>query len=282
MGDIESPRHAAYVNGIRSREVSMPDLIGRVALITGAGRGMGEAIATKLAQEGASVAVTDAQLSAAQSVADRLQARGFRAEALCFDVTNWVEAQAVVEQTEARLGPIAVLVCNAGVSRSVPILDLEEKEWDRVLDINLKGVYLSCRAVLPGMTARRYGRIINMGSVLSKFGEPNFSHYAASKFGVLGLTQAIAGEVAPFDITANTVCPGIVYTPLWDGLFRDAVAKQVFDSDAEIREFLNTKIPLGRPQSPEDVAEMVAFLASDRARNITGASFHVDGGMQPR
>jgi meso-butanediol dehydrogenase / (S,S)-butanediol dehydrogenase / diacetyl reductase len=260
----------------------MSDFIGRVALITGAGRGMGAAIASKLAQEGAAVAVTDAQLSAAQGVADGLRARGFRAEALSFDVTNWNAAQTVVKETEARLGPVSVLVCNAGVSRSVPILDLEESEWDRVLGINLKGVYLSCRAVLPGMAARRYGRIVNMGSVLSKFGEASFSHYSASKFGVLGLTQAIAAEMAPFDITANTVCPGIVYTALWDGLFQDAVASEVFASDVEFREFLNTKIPLGRPQSPDDVAEMVAFLASDRARNITGASFHVDGGMQPR
>jgi meso-butanediol dehydrogenase / (S,S)-butanediol dehydrogenase / diacetyl reductase len=185
--------------------------------------------------------------------------------------------------TDDELGGVDILVNNAGVSRLIQFLDIDEKEWDRLMNINLKGVFNTCRAILPGMVARgRGGRVINLGSILSKFGEENFSHYAASKFAVLGLTQAIASEMAHHNITANTVCPGIVYTPLWDGLFEQAVASKAFESEQSVRDFVGNRIPLRRPQTPEDIAEMVAFLASDRARNITGASFHVDGGMTPR
>jgi len=260
----------------------MPDLSGKIALVTGGGRGMGEAIAVKLAEYGATVAVTDFDLDSAGAVAEAIVARGLKASAWRYDVSSGDDARRVVGAVEAQLGGIDILVNNAGVSRLVQFLDLDEAEWDRLMNINLKGVFLSCSTVLPGMVARGYGRIVNLGSILSKIGEENFSHYSASKFAVLGLTQAIAAEMAKHGITANTVCPGIVYTPLWDGLFKQAVDSKAFEEEAAVREFIRNKIPLGRPQPPEDIAEMVAFLASDLARNITGASFHVDGGMQPR
>jgi len=260
----------------------MAGLDKHVALVTGAGRGMGAAIAAQLAESGAIVAVTDTDLATAQQVAAALSQRGFPAAAYALDVTSASSAKEVAQAIEKTLGPIGILVNNAGVSRLVPFLEIDEREWDRVMNINLKGVFLTCRAVLPGMIERRSGRIINMGSVLSKIGEANFAHYSASKFGVLGLTQSIAAEVAKYNVTVNTVCPGIVYTPLWDDLFRQAVETKAVKDESELRDFLSGKIPLGRPQTPEDVAEMVAFLASDRARNITGASFHVDGGLQPR
>jgi NAD(P)-dependent dehydrogenase (short-subunit alcohol dehydrogenase family) len=263
--------------------MDMPDLNGKVALVTGAGRGMGTAIALKLAEYGASVAVTDADGQAADAVSAKLNELGFTARPYRFDVTSWPQAQQVTSEVEGDFGRIDILVNNAGVSRFVAFLDIDEAEWDRVIDINLKGVFLSCRAVLPGMIQRRYGRVINIGSILSKMGEGNFSHYSASKFGVLGLTQAIASEVAPHDITANTVCPGIVFTPLWEDLFREVVeGANPYSNAEEVKDDIGRQIPLGRPQAPEDIAEMVAYLASDLARNMTGGSYHVDGGRVMR
>lgn len=261
----------------------MPTLNGRVALVTGAGRGMGAAIATKLAEYGAQVAVTDANSDSAHAVADKLNQAGMKAKAYHYDVTSWAAAQQVTAAVERDLGGIGILVNNAGVSRVSQFLDIDEAEWDRVITINLKGVYLTCRAVLPGMVMRQYGRVVNLGSILSKIGEENFSHYAASKFGVLGLTQAIAAEMAKHGITANTVCPGVVLTPLWDSLFQEAVEKiDEFKTTQDVQEHIRKKIPLGRPQPAEDIAEMVAYLSSDLARNMTGGSYHIDGGLVPR
>jgi NAD(P)-dependent dehydrogenase (short-subunit alcohol dehydrogenase family) len=259
------------------------DLTGRVALVTGGARGIGEAISTKLSDYGATVAVSDTRLDAAQAVADKLAVQGGASKGYEFDVTKWQAALDVVAQVEADLGPIDILVNNAGVSSVVPFLVLDEAEWDRVLEINLKGTFVTCRAVLPGMVARKQGRVVNMSSILGKAGEANFAHYSASKFGVIGLSQSLAAEMAPHGITVNTVCPGIVDTPMWTDLYAAAIeGSDQFSSEQDVRDFVVSRIPLGRTQSPEDIAEMVVFLASDLARNMTGGSYHVDGGMQPR
>jgi NAD(P)-dependent dehydrogenase (short-subunit alcohol dehydrogenase family) len=258
----------------------MPDLSGTVALVTGGAQGMGRAISNKLAEYGASVAVTDADLDGAKATSDEI---GPTSRAFRYDVTSWDGAQQVVGDVESELGPIGVLVNNAGVSRRVEFLDLPEAEWDRVVSVNLKGVYTTCRAVLPGMVERRSGRVVNIASILGKTGEQGFAHYSASKFGVIGLTQTIAAEMAPHGITVNSVCPGIVDTPMWADLYKDALAQSdEFSSEDEIRAFVLGRIPLGRTQPAEDIAEMVAFLASDLGRNMTGGSYHVDGGMVPR
>src|SRR5439155_22435523 len=161
--------------------------------------------------------------------------------------------------------------------------DLPEAEWDRVVTVNLKGVFTTCRAVLPGMVERRSGRVVNIASILGKTGEQGFAHYSASKFGVIGLTQTIAAEMAAHGITVNSVCPGIVDTPMWADLYKDALAQSdQFSSEDDVRAFVVGRIPLGRTQPAEDIAEMVAVLASDLGRNMTGGSYHVDGGMVPR
>jgi NAD(P)-dependent dehydrogenase (short-subunit alcohol dehydrogenase family) len=257
----------------------MRDFSGTVALVTGGAQGMGRAICQKLAEYGASVAVTDADLDGAKATADELSA----GLAFHYDVTSWDGARQVVRDVEGELGPIGVLVNNAGVSRRVVFLDLPEAEWDRVVAVNLKGVFNTCRAVLPGMVERRSGRVVNIASILGKTGEEGFAHYAASKFGVIGLTQTVAAEMAPYGITANAVCPGIVDTPMWADLYKDALAQSdMFSSEDDVRAFVVSRIPLGRTQPAEDIAEMVAFLASDLGRNMTGGSYHVDGGMVPR
>ncbi len=258
----------------------MNDFDGKVALVTGGGRGIGASICMRLAAGGAKVAVTDRDLITAEEVVAELTARGLRATAFEMDVTDSAAINKVVSVIEATLGPIDILVNNAGVSQFKPLLEMTEADWDRVLAINLKGTFLTCRAVVGGMTERGGGRIVNIGSLFSKIGNENFSHYAAAKFGVLGFTQSIAAEFAPSGITANCVIPGLVWTPMWSG--PGGMAETAFSSEKEAREFQRTRTPLGRSQAPEDIAEMVAFLASERGRNMTGGSYHVDGGAVPR
>jgi len=261
----------------------MSEFEGRIAVVTGGGRGIGAAISRRLAQGGATVAVTDYDKTSADELAASLVSEGLKAVGYQMDVTDSASVSATVSAIEADVGPIAILVNNAGVSHFTAFLEMSEEEWDQVLTVNLKGVFLTCRAIVPAMAARKSGRIVNMSSILGKLGEPFFVHYSASKFGVIGLTQSIAAEFAADNITANCVCPGIVETPLWNGLDEEAVEKSdLFSSPQDVRDFVRARIPLGRTQPVEDIAEMVAFLASDKARNMTGGSYHVDGGMAPR
>jgi len=258
----------------------MTEFEGKVALVTGGGRGIGAAICTRLAAGGAKVAVIDRDAANAGKVAGELTEQGLEAVAFELDVTDAAAVDRVVAEVEARLGPIAILVNNAGISQFKALLEMTEADWDRVLTINLKGTFLMCRAVLGGMKERGAGRIVNIGSLLSKLGSENFSHYAASKFGVLGFTQSIAAEFASSNITANCVIPGLVWTPMWSG--PGGMAETFFSSQEDAKNFHKSYTPLGRSQTPEDVAEMVAFLASEKGRNMTGGSYHVDGGAAPR
>jgi meso-butanediol dehydrogenase / (S,S)-butanediol dehydrogenase / diacetyl reductase len=238
-------------------------LDGKVALITGAGSGIGAGIASVLGREGATLVLTDIDPS-----------RG-----IAHDVTSWESCQAVVAGALDAHGRIDVLVNNAGVSKSVPFHELDEAEWRRVHDVNVLGVFLCCRAVVPHMMERRSGRIINIASMVGKEAIPFFVHYSASKFAVIGLTQGLAKEMAPYDVNVNAVCPGVVRTPLWEPLLDQLSATKGITRDEAWQEFVDG-IPLGRPQEPEDIGEAVAFLASDHARNMTGQGLNVTGGMQ--
>jgi NAD(P)-dependent dehydrogenase (short-subunit alcohol dehydrogenase family) len=249
-------------------------LDGRVAVVTGAGSGIGRGIAAVLAREGAELVLTDLDESSAQAVAD-----AFGGTALQHDVTSWDSCERVVARVLEGTGRIDVLVNNAGVSKSVPFHELDEAEWDRVHDVNAKGVFLCCRAVVPHMMERRSGRIVNVSSMVGKEAIPLFVHYCASKFAVIGLTQGLAKELAPFAVNVNAVCPGVVRTPLWEPLLDQLSESKSISREQAWQEFVDG-IPLGRPQEPEDIGEVVAFLASDRARNMTGQGINVTGGMQ--
>jgi NAD(P)-dependent dehydrogenase (short-subunit alcohol dehydrogenase family) len=250
------------------------DLNGRVALITGAASGIGLGIARVLAGHGAQLVLSDLDADRVSAAADELGAT-----ALQHDVTSWVSSRRAVQDTIERHGHIDVLVNNAGVSRSVPFHELDEAEWDRVHNVNVKGVFLTTRAVVPHMMERRSGSIISISSMVGKEAIPLFVHYSASKFAVIGMTQGLAKEMAPYDIRVNAVCPGVVRTPLWEPLLDQLADNQGITRDEAWLQFVDG-IPLGRPQEPEDIGEAVAFLASDRARNMTGQGINVTGGMQ--
>ena len=246
----------------------MPDLTGRVALVTGAGRGMGRASAERIAADGARVVVNDLDETRAEEVADRLAADGAEAVGVAADVADAADVRRLVDTTRGRFGDVDILVNNAGVLRRTGILALEEDEWDLVLNVNLKGTYLCTRAVLPAMKEAGWGRVVNIsssaGRSVSTLGGP---HYTTAKAAVLGFTRAVAKEMAPFGITLNAVCPGLVNTEM--------VSEVI--TGAEVRDYADS-FPIKRLAEPQEVAELVAFLASDRAAYITGASLDINGG----
>ena len=240
-------------------------LDGKVAMVTGAGRGIGKAIATELAcGMGAKVAVLDRDYEHALEVAADIAcgAKGFRV-----DVVDGAAIEACVAEVERDLGPIEVLVNNAGVTRDNLLARLSPEQWDTVLDVNLKGAYLTMKAVSRGMMKRRSGRIINITSVVGLVGNKGQANYAASKAGLIGLTKSVAKELASRNVRVNAVAPGFIDTDMTAGL------------PPEAREALSAQIALGRLGQPEDVAAAVAFLASDAASYITGQVIVVDGGM---
>jgi meso-butanediol dehydrogenase / (S,S)-butanediol dehydrogenase / diacetyl reductase len=249
-------------------------LDGKVALVTGGASGIGAGIARVLAAAGARVAIGDLDEAAASAVAGQLPRPGLGVR---LDVTSRDGTDAAVTGVESRFGPVDVLVNNAGVSSVTPFVEISDADWDRLMAVNLRGVLVVSQRVLPSMLERRSGRIINISSMAGKEGLPNLAHYCATKFGVIGLTQSLAKEVADRDVTVNAVCPGVVRTPLWDdpdtGILRE------LDGENGWQAFL-TGIPLGRPQSAEDIGHACAYLASDAAANITGEALNVSGGQQ--
>jgi meso-butanediol dehydrogenase / (S,S)-butanediol dehydrogenase / diacetyl reductase len=247
-------------------------LDGRVALVTGGASGIGAGIARVLADAGARVAIGDLGEAAASAVAGQLAGLGVR-----LDVTDRVVVDQAVSRVESELGPVDVLVNNAGVSSVSPFGQISDAEWDRLMGVNLRGVLVVTQRVLPSMLERRSGRIINISSMAGKEGLPNLAHYCATKFGVIGLTQSLAKEVADRDVTVNAVCPGVVRTPLWDD--PDTGILRRLDGENGWQAFVSG-IPLGRPQSVADIGHACAYLAGDAAANITGEALNVSGGQQ--
>lgn len=248
----------------------------RVALVTGAGRGIGRAIARRMATDGYQVAVCDIDAAAARVVADELTSGGVTATAVAADVSDAHSVSAMRDAVTDRLGAPDILVNNAGVVSASRFVDLSEEEWDRVVDVNLKGAYLCSRALIAPMLERRWGRIINIASDAGKTGEPWIAHYCASKFGVIGLTQSLALEYAAHGITVNAVCPAICSTGMMDRLAQQlAVVEDGSVSQAQA--MMTAEIPMGRPVAPEEVADAVAFLAADSSRFISGQAINVSG-----
>ncbi len=258
---------------------------GKIAVVTGAGTGIGRAIALALADEGAAVVATDLDAASAERVAGELRDREANASALRLDVTQRPEIDAVVAEIAKRHGRIDVWCNNAGVSTMNRFVDLTEREWDFNMDVNAKGVFLCSQAVArqmmgqePDAASGLRGKIVNTASMAGKRGGVGFlAHYVASKFAVVGLTQATAAELAPHRITVNAVCPGYVRTGMQEREIAWEVGLRGVDA-AEVERFYVSDTPLGRIETPEDVAGVVAFLASPAADFITGEAINVNGG----
>jgi 2-hydroxycyclohexanecarboxyl-CoA dehydrogenase len=246
--------------------------VATVALVTGAGRGIGRAIALRLARAGMAVGVTDLDAATAGAVAGEIQAAGGSAVACAADVTDLAALRAAVAATESALGPLGVLVNNAGWDRLHPFVESDPALWDRLIAINLKGVLNATKAALDGMVARGAGRIVNISSDAGRVGSSGESVYAACKAGVIGFSKALAREVARHGITVNVVCPGPTETQLLSDVMTG-------ERGARILEGMKRGIPLRRLAQPEDVAGAVAYLASDEAGYVTGQVLSVSGGL---
>jgi 3-oxoacyl-[acyl-carrier protein] reductase len=242
-------------------------LEGRVAFVTGAAQGIGRAIALALAEDGADVAIGDLNLEKLAAVAREVESLGTKALALHLDVSNPDSVQAAVTQVVGSWGKIDILVNNAGITKDNLVMRMKPQDWDAVLRVNLDGAYHCIRAVLPGMVKQRYGRIVNIASVVAQAGNAGQANYIASKAGLIGLTKAVAAEVGSRSITVNAVAPGFIVTPMTEKL------------PEAVRERMLMLIPLGRMGTDRDVASGVRFLVSEEAAYITGHVLNINGGM---
>jgi 3-hydroxybutyrate dehydrogenase len=253
-------------------------LANRVALVTGAGRGIGRAIAIAYAKEGARVVLTARTAGELAEVAAQIRKQGGTALTLPADLSDRTFARQIVVDAEAALGSIEILVNNAGIGSSakpLPVVDFDDDFWDRSLALNLTTPYLLCKAVLPGMLSRRWGRIINVASINGKTGSLHGAAYAASKHGLLGLTRTLAMEVAAQGITVNAICPGPVHTVMNDRRIQYDANRQAVTFE-ELEAGLT---PLGRRLEPDEIAPLAVYLASDAAATMVGQAINIDGGL---
>ena len=243
-------------------------------IVTGSASGIGKAIAARFTKEGARVAIADLDLVAATKTAEQL---GSAALAAQVDVGEMASVQAMVEKVKTHLGPADVLVNNAGVSYITPFHECTEELRDKTIRVNLKGAFNCCQTVIKDMLERKSGVIVNMSSQSGKAGNSQYTAYCASKFAIIGLTQSLAVEYAKSGIRVNALCPGVVFTPLWDGMIADYAKKRDMKPE-EVKPYFESKIPMGRLCSEQDVADTAVFLASDQASYITGQSINLTGG----
>ena len=243
----------------------------KIAIITGARRGMGRTHALALAKEGAKIVVSDISLEDCQKVVDEIKSAGGEAIAVKCDVTKKQEIEKMVKDVVDKFGKVDILVNNAGIAAFKPFLEMTEEEWDRTLDINLKGYFLCSQACAKEMVKQKSGTIINIASVAMGqvgIGFSTLVHYCASKGGIVGMTEALAAELAPYNIRVNAVSPGMIETPMMDPI------KQ----DPKTMEAMLAKVPMNRVGKPEEVSELVLFLASDKSSYMTGSVVVIDGG----
>lgn len=242
-------------------------LAGKIAVVTGGARGIGQAVATALAREGADVVVADIEASRCDDTVNLIQQTGRKALALGVNVGEWDQVKSMADRIVQEWGRIDILVNNAGITRDGLLMRMKEEDWQSVLQVNLTGTFFCSKAILPTMSKQRSGRIVNIASIVGAIGNIGQANYAASKAAVIGLTKTVAREYAGRNVTVNAVAPGFIDTPMTQQL------------SPEIKEALLNQIPCKRLGQASDVAEAVCFLSSDKAGYITGHVLHVNGGM---
>ncbi|HCC68662.1 MAG TPA: 3-oxoacyl-ACP reductase [Nitrospiraceae bacterium] len=239
----------------------------KVAFVTGAAQGIGRAIALGMAREGAHIIVADVSIEKSESVIKELRALNVRALAVAIDVSNSGEVSEAFDKVVKEFGRVDILVNNAGITKDAVLLRMKDEDWDRVININLKGTFLCSREAIKIMSKQRYGKIISIASIVAFMGNAGQANYVASKAGIIGLTKTIAKEYASRGITANAIAPGFIQTAMTDAL------------PDNVKEEMKKSIPLGRFGVPDDIAKAAVFLASADADYITGQVFHINGGM---
>lgn len=259
----------------------MYGLEGKVALVTGAGQGIGRAIALRLAQEGAHIVISDLKDATGKAVAEEVRALGRNAISTVTDVTNAREVDAMTTDAIATFGKVDILVNNAGINIIVPMLEMSEGQWDALFNVNIKSYWLCARAIAPHMIKNGFGKIINAASRAGK--TPSklspTGGYATTKHAVIGFTRALAFELAPHKINVNAYCPGVVDTAMWDQIDREVGGRTGVDVGVTKARAV-AEIPLGRIQVPDDVANLVAFLASSQSDYMTGQAINITGGSE--
>jgi NAD(P)-dependent dehydrogenase (short-subunit alcohol dehydrogenase family) len=255
------------------------ELDGQVAIVTGAGRGIGRAIALELARLGADVVVAEVEQTAAERTAAEVEEQGRRGQALRVDVTKGEDRQAMVVETLHRFGRIDILVNNAGIYRTMTPLEISEDHWDTVLDVNAKAVLFCAQAVLPTMQAAKRGVIVNLASMAGKVPSATGLVYAVSKAAVISITRSLAAAFAADGIRVNCVCPGFIDTDMWAQIDRELGVGRMGKQPGELLKERVATVPIGRIGQPQDVANVVGFLASSKGAYMTGQAVNVTGGL---
>jgi meso-butanediol dehydrogenase/(S,S)-butanediol dehydrogenase/diacetyl reductase len=263
----------------------MIDLSSKVALVTGGARGIGRGICLTLAEQGADVAVADLLAGSAASVAEEMERMGRRSQAVGMDVTNRPSIQAAVSQVLDDMGHIDILVNNAGVVGAGNWWDRDkpsDEDWRFTHMVNVRGVVMVTEAVQDKMIERGSGRVINIASIAARQGSPDIPHYSTTKAAVVSWTQSSAHQLASYGITVNAICPGLLWTDMWQAISRrrSAVTGEDISGRALFERAVESMTPMKREQTPQDIGKLAAFLASDDARNITGQAINVDGGIR--
>jgi len=254
------------------------ELKGQVAIVTGAGRGIGRATALELARQGADIVIAELDQAGAKRTAEEVGGLGRRAVAVTTDVTSRADLRAMVDRTKAEFGRIDILVNNAGIYRAATTADVDEDHWDAIMNINAKSVFFTSQAVIPTMAAQKSGSIVSLASMAGKVGSKTNLPYNASKAAVISMTKSLALAHAGEGIRVNCVCPGFVETDMWNKVEKEQSALLGMSAEEFTRQ-RRASVPLGRMEKPEDVAHVIAFLAGPRSGYMTGQALSVDGGL---
>jgi meso-butanediol dehydrogenase/(S,S)-butanediol dehydrogenase/diacetyl reductase len=262
----------------------MGRLDGRVAIVTGGGRGIGRGISLVLAREGATIGIADVDLANANATAAELRGSGAKVAVFDCDVTSEDSAAATIASAVRELGKVDILVNNAGVvGKHVGGGSIDEADWDMTFEVNVKGIWIMSRAVVDHFKERGGGKIVNIASIAGRGGGAGMAHYNASKAAAINLTQSLAMDLGPSNVNVNAVCPGLLWTDMWrqlEAMIGRDETPEVVERRQVFERFIASNCPLRREQTPEDIGNAVAFLASEEAKNITGQALNVDGGIR--